>query len=103
MFPYLRQSLFSLTNLFVNTVLFVSVFVLLLGSNITNPSSKQALNRTQDVYDLQELYDEPDPHATLPFISHHTLNLSRDLIPDSEFVVVVEVSGYNIKFQPKFE
>ena len=77
--------------------------MLLLGSNITNPSSKQALNRTQDVYDLQELCDEPDPHATLPFISHHTLNLSRDLIPDSEFVVVVEVSGYDIKFQPKFE
>ena len=29
--------------------------------------------------DLQELSDEPDPHATLPFISHHTLNLTRDL------------------------
>ena len=70
--------------------------MLLLGSNITNPSSKQALNRTQDVYDLQELCDEPDPHATLPFISHHTLNLSRDLIPESEFVVVAEVSGNTV-------
>jgi hypothetical protein len=37
------------------------------------------LGRTLDVYGLQELSDEPDPHATLPFISHHTLNLSRDL------------------------
>ena len=27
---------------------------------------------------------ELDPNATLPFISHHTLNLSRDLVPDSE-------------------
>ncbi len=33
-----------------------------------------------DVMALErELSDEPDPHATLPFISHHTLNLSRDL------------------------
>ena len=32
------------------------------------------------MYDLQELSDEPDPHATLPFISHHTLNISRDLV-----------------------
>ena len=37
------------------------------------------MGRTLDVYNLQELSDEPDPHATLPFISHHTLNLSRDL------------------------
>ena len=40
---------------------------------------KSALGRTLDVYGLQELSDEPDPHATLPFISHHTLNLTRDL------------------------
>ncbi len=40
---------------------------------------KTAVSRTLDVYNLQELSDEPDPHATLPFISHHTLNLSRDL------------------------
>jgi hypothetical protein len=32
-----------------------------------------------DVFKLQELCDDPDPHATLPFISHHTLNISRDL------------------------
>ena len=37
------------------------------------------MGRTLDVYNLQELSDEPDPHATLPFISHHTLNLTRDL------------------------
>ena len=37
------------------------------------------MSRTLDVYNLQELSDEPDPNATLPFISHHTLNLSRDL------------------------
>ena len=37
------------------------------------------MGRTLDVYGLQELSDEPDPHATLPFISHHTLNLTRDL------------------------
>ena len=42
-------------------------------------SSKSVLSRTMDVYDLQELADDPDPHATLPFISHHTLILSRDL------------------------
>ena len=41
--------------------------------------SKAALNRTLDVFKLQELSEDPDPHATLPFISHHTLNLSRDL------------------------
>ena len=40
------------------------------------------MGRTLDVYNLQELSDEPDPHATLPFISHHTLNLTRDLNPD---------------------
>merc|ERR1719367_1861669 len=40
---------------------------------------KTSLNRTLDVYDIQELCDDPDPHATLPFISHHTLNISRDL------------------------
>ena len=43
-------------------------------------TSKTSLTRTLDVYDLQELSDEPDPHATLPFISHHTLNISRDLV-----------------------
>ncbi len=43
-------------------------------------ASKTSLSRTLDVYDLQELSDEPDPHATLPFISHHTLNISRDLV-----------------------
>ena len=32
-----------------------------------------------DVFKLQELRDDPDPHATLPFISHHTLNISREL------------------------
>ena len=41
--------------------------------------SKAALNRTMDVFKLQELSEDPDPHATLPFISHHTLNISRDL------------------------
>ena len=40
---------------------------------------KTSLNRTLDVYDIQELCDDPDPHATLPFISHHTLNISREL------------------------
>ena len=48
-------------------------------SSITNQGEKAALSRTLDVYNLQELSDEPDPHATLPFISHHTLNLTRDL------------------------
>ena len=38
-----------------------------------------ALDRTMDVFKLQELSDDPDPHATLPFISHHTLNISREL------------------------
>ena len=37
-----------------------------------------------DVFKLQELSEDPDPHATLPFISHHTLNLSRDLEDDKE-------------------
>ncbi|TRY73155.1 hypothetical protein TCAL_13038 [Tigriopus californicus] len=44
--------------------------------------SKAALNRTLDVFKLQELSEDPDPHATLPFISHHTLNISRDLKDD---------------------
>ena len=47
--------------------------------NIQGEQKKSALGRTLDVYGLQELSDEPDPHATLPFISHHTLNLTRDL------------------------
>ena len=48
-------------------------------------NTKQSLNRTHNVYDLQDMCGdvnangELDPHATLPFISHHTLNLSRDL------------------------
>ena len=45
----------------------------------TKKGGKASLSRTLDVYNLQELSDEPDPHATLPFISHHTLNLTRDL------------------------
>ena len=32
-----------------------------------------------DVFKLQELSDDPDPNSTLPFISHHTLNISREL------------------------
>ncbi len=27
----------------------------------------------------EEVGGEMDPHATLPFISHHTLNLSREI------------------------
>ena len=50
------------------------------------------MSRTSDVYELGlemeehegEVGDEIDPHATLPFISHHTLNLSRE-IDDSKF------------------
>ena len=45
---------------------------------------KTSLNRTLDVYDIQELCDDPDPHATLPFISHHTLNISRELVDDKK-------------------
>ena len=37
------------------------------------------MDRTLDVFKLQELSEDPDPHATLPFISHHTLNISREL------------------------
>ena len=32
----------------------------------------------------EEVGGEMDPHATLPFISHHTLNLSRE-IDDRKF------------------
>ena len=63
---------------------------------ITNPvtgTHKTSLNRTLDVYDIQELCDDPDPHATLPFISHHTLNISRELVDDktssSKFLDVI--------------
>ena len=38
------------------------------------------MGRTLDVYGLQEVSDEPDPHANLPFISHHELNLWRGKI-----------------------
>ena len=65
------------TEFFFFFYLFVCYFThvcLLIGT------SKTSLTRTLDVYDLQELSDEPDPHATLPFISHHTLNISRDLV-----------------------
>ena len=57
------------------------LFVCLPSSSLHEGAGrKSSLSRTLDVYDLQELSDEPDPHATLPFISHHTLNLSRDLV-----------------------
>ena len=45
-----------------------------------------------DVMRLQELSDEPDPHATLPFISHHTLNISRDLEDGEERVKSEEMN-----------
>ena len=51
-------------------------------SSLSAKGGKAALSRTLDVYNLQDLSDEPDPHATLPFISHHTLNLTRDLHPN---------------------
>ena len=47
-----------------------------------NLGSKVALDRTMDVFKLQELSDDPDPNSTLPFISHHTLNISRELDDD---------------------
>ena len=55
---------------------------------MTNPT-KPVLNRTHNVYDMgvdgeEDDCGELDPNATLPFISHHTLNLSRDLVPESE-------------------
>ena len=55
---------------------------------MTNPT-KPVLNRTHNVYEMgvdgeEDPCGELDPNATLPFISHHTLNLSRDLVPDSE-------------------
>jgi len=58
-----------------------------LGSNVTNPT-KPVLNRTHNVYEMgvdgeEDPCGELDPNATLPFISHHTLNLSRDLVPDN--------------------
>ena len=64
------------------------VCVPLSGSNVTNPT-KPVLNRTHNVYEMgvdgeEDPCGELDPNATLPFISHHTLNLSRDLVPDSE-------------------
>ena len=64
------------------------VCVALSGSNVTNPT-KPVLNRTHNVYEMgvdgeEDPCGELDPNATLPFISHHTLNLSRDLVPDSE-------------------
>ena len=88
------------------------LFFLFFSVNIQGEQKKSALGRTLDVYGLQELSDEPDPHATLPFISHHTLNLSRDLndsdsnpnktnktrelsysVPKNIFLLVAEFSG----------
>jgi len=45
---------------------------------------KAFVSRTSDVYDLDpdgddDVGGEMDPHATLPFISHHTLNLTREI------------------------
>ncbi len=54
--------------------------------------SKVALDRTLDVFKLQELSEDPDPHATLPFISHHTLNISREL--DEKGTRIVCPVGY---------
>ena len=73
MFNFLR----FLFDLFV--VCLFCLFCLFFFVNIQGEQKKSALGRTLDVYGLQELSDEPDPHATLPFISHHTLNLTRDL------------------------
>ena len=56
---------------------------------------KSALGRTLDVYNLQELSDEPDPHATLPFIYHHTLNLTRDLNPDPDSTSTANTTNNN--------
>jgi hypothetical protein len=53
-------------------------------------SRKICVSRTNDVYNLgrddvddddddEDVGGEMDPHATLPFISHHTLNLSREI------------------------
>ena len=63
-------------DLFVVCLLILLIFFSLISKG---EQKKSALGRTLDVYGLQELSDEPDPHATLPFISHHTLNLTRDL------------------------
>ena len=75
----------GLTNFFNSSfklilflILIYFLFLTLLTIRITG-THKTSLNRTLDVYDIQELCDDPDPHATLPFISHHTLNISREL------------------------
>ena len=60
--------------------------------------SKSALNRTLDVFKLQELSEDPDPHATLPFISHHTLNISRELDPDDEADNESNDKGYSHEY-----
>ena len=72
MFYFLR----FLFDLFVVCFAYFAYFFSLISKG---EQKKSALGRTLDVYGLQELSDEPDPHATLPFISHHTLNLTRDL------------------------
>lgn len=45
-----------------------------LGHSCPNPNEYQ-----RDDDDDDDLCGDVDPHATLPFISHHTLNLTRDL------------------------
>jgi hypothetical protein len=81
-----------LRSAFVSTVyLFICLFVVVtLGSRLYShcprsnsppqlTGSKVTLDRTLDVFKLQELSEDPDPNSTLPFISHHTLNISREL------------------------
>jgi hypothetical protein len=51
---------------------------------LTPGSRKLLVSRTTDVYDLdpegeEDVCGDMDPHATLPFISHHTLNLTREI------------------------
>lgn len=50
-----------------------------MGEAAVRVSGKPALDRRLDVYKL-----EPEPLHTLPFISHNTINISRDIL-DSKY------------------